>query len=45
MKLDGGLSRFHMVDDDAVQWLANVGRWTLCTKFVQIYYYLLLNVL
>jgi len=26
MKLDGGLSRRHSADDDAVQWLANRGR-------------------
>jgi len=27
-KLNGGLSRLHSADDDAVQWWANVGWWT-----------------
>jgi len=27
-KLDGGLSRLHSADDDVVQWLINLGRWT-----------------
>jgi len=26
--LDGALSRLHSADDDTVQWLANIGRWT-----------------
>jgi len=26
--LDGGLSRLHSADDDAVQWLAKLGSWS-----------------
>jgi len=32
VQLDGGLSRLNSADDDVVQWLANIGKWTCIWK-------------